>query len=330
MLMQNAPACTPEVRGGQTSENSIAHDSQDVKTSPRIKSATDTIGTFDGSNPDIRYSKRSSIGCYTYDALVSKPDMPVTELKGTVTGNRADVLYMAKRNAAKIGKFNPKDGSVSVHVDDIDADVLLSTDGLKHGLRRTKDIRTNINAIVTLQAGEIIKNSIRINELIPSKQNASGSFVLIGTAKDGDGHLYIVRSVINQFELGSMDVLYAINAKKGESAALNAPRSTTMSLSVTDSTKRDLAVLNAPEVSRPLTSPNISISTLLDFVNQYFPDILPEEVLKHYGHTARPEGDLGQSALYSTRNKSNRELDEEYRQLIRAKRGKQEVSGNNR
>ena len=127
-----------------------------------------------------------------------------------------------------------------------------------------------------------------------------------------------------------MDVLYAINAKKGESAALNAPRSTTMSLSVTDSTKRDLAVLNAPEVSRPLTSPNISISTLLDFVNQYFPDILPEEVLKHYGHTARPEGDLGQSALYSTRNKSNRELDEEYRQLIRAKRGKQEVSGNNR
>ena len=313
--MQNAPAHTPEVRGGQTSESSIAYDPQDVKTSPRIKSATDTIGTFDGSNPDIRYSKRSSIGCYTYDALVSKPDMPVTELKGTVPGNRADVLYMAKRNAAKIGKFNPKDGSVSVHVDDIDADVPSGTDGLKHGLRRTKDIRTNLNAIVTLQAGKIIKNSIRINELIPSKQNASGSFVLIGTAKDGDGHLYIVRSVIDPFELGSMDVLYAINAKKGN--RLRSMRQGPQCrhcwqhrYPFTDSTKGDLAVLNAPEVSRPLTSPNISISTLLDLVNQYFPDILPEEVLKHYGHTARPEGDLGQSALYSTRNKFNRELDE--------------------
>ena len=140
---------------------------------------------------------------------------------------------MAKRNAAKIGKFNPKDGSVSVHVDAVDADVPSGTDGLKHGLRRTEDIRTNLNAIVTLQAGEIIKNSIRINELIPSKQNASGSFVLIGTAKDGDGHLYIVRSVIDPFKLGSMDVLYAINAKKGESAALNAPRSTVSPLLAT-------------------------------------------------------------------------------------------------
>lgn len=103
-----------------------------------------------------------------------------------------------------------------------------------------------------------------------------------------------------------------------------------MSLSVTDSTKGDLAALNAPRVSRPRYQSSISISTLLDLVNQYFPDILPEEMLKHYGRTARPEGDPGRSALYSTRNKSNRELDEEYRQLIRAKRGKQEVSGNNR
>ena len=262
-----------------------------VDNPTQIKSATDNIGTFDRNNPDIRYSKKGGNERYTYDALVNKPDMPVTKLNDTAPGNRADVLYIAKRNAAKVGKFNPKDGSVSVHVDDIDADVLLSTDGLRHGLRHTKDIRTNINAIVTLQAGEIIKNSIRINELIPSKQNAFGSFVLIGSARDGDGHLYIVRSVINQFELGSMDVLYAINAKKGESAALNAPRSTTTSLSVTDS--------------------NISIAELLDLVNRYFPDILPESVLKHYGYTERPTGDLGKSALYSKRNPDaipNREI----------------------
>ena len=38
VLMQNAPAYTPEVRGGQTSEISIAHDPQDFKTSIRNKS----------------------------------------------------------------------------------------------------------------------------------------------------------------------------------------------------------------------------------------------------------------------------------------------------
>ena len=52
----------PKCEVVQTSKNSIAQDPQDVKTPTQIKSATDTIGTFDGSNPDIRYSKRSSIG----------------------------------------------------------------------------------------------------------------------------------------------------------------------------------------------------------------------------------------------------------------------------
>ena len=86
--------------------------------------------------------------------------------------------------------------------------------------------------------------------------------MLIGTAKDVAGNLYIVRSMVNQFtsKLTSMDVLYAINAKK-ESAVLNAPRSTVKLLSDTDST--------------------ISIAQLLEFVNRYFPDILPESVLRH-------------------------------------------------
>ena len=63
-----------------------------------------------------------------------------------------------------------------------------------------------------------------------------------------------------------------------------------------------------PGFQGPVTSPTISISTLLDFVNQYFLDILPEDVLKHYGYTEQPAGELGQYALYSVRNKSNREI----------------------
>ena len=219
---------------------------------------------------------------YSYEALTSKPDMKITTVGGTVPNNRADVVFMAKKNAASVGKFH-KDGSVSVYVDDIGTEVILATKGLRHGLRRTQDAQNETNYIVTLKAGEILKNSIRINELNPSKENASGSYVLIGTAQNKNGDLYIVQSVINQFnnELDSMDVLYAINAKK-ELAVLNAPRLTAKPLSVTNST--------------------ISIAELLDYVNQYFPDVLPESVLRHYQHNRRPEGELGENALFSERN----------------------------
>ena len=46
------------------------------------------------------------------------------------------------------------------------------------------------------------------------------------------------------------------------------------------------------------TDSTISIADLLDYVNQYFLDILSEEVLKHYGHDSRPGGKLGEDVLY--------------------------------
>lgn len=47
---------------------------------------------------------------------------------------------------------------------------------------------------------------------------------------------------------------------------------------------------------------------MLDYVNRYFPDILPESVLKHYGYTARPDGELGESALFQKRGTTDREI----------------------
>ena len=220
---------------------------------------------------------------FFYDALISKPDMKVTILDGKIPNNRADVVHQAKKNAASVGKTN-KNGSVSVYVDDVGRDVVLATKGLLHGLRRISRIQTDPNFIVTLKAGEIIKNSIKINELTPSKGNASGSYVLIGAAKNTNGDMYIVRSVVNQFnnELDSMDILYAINAKKEELAATKSPRLTAKPLSVTSSI--------------------ISIAELLNYVNEYFPDVLPESAWKHYGHIERPKGELGESVLFSERD----------------------------
>ena len=229
---------------------------------------------------------------YAYDTLVNKPDMKVTTVDLNVPKNRADVVYQAKQNAAKVGKFDPKTGSVSVYVDDINANVLLGTDGLKHGLRRTKDPQNDANYIVTIKAGEIIKNSIKVNEMNPKKVDAKESLVLIGVAKNPGGDTYVVRSIVNRFsnELTSIDALYAINAKKQELAATKSPRFTAEPLSETSST--------------------ISIAELLDLVNRYFPDVLPEDVLKHYGYEARPEGDLGAEMLYSEHDTdyTNRDL----------------------
>lgn len=61
-----------------------------------------------------------------------------------------------------------------------------------------------------------LKNSIRINELTPSKESANVSYVLIGASKDINNNLYIVRFVVNEYgnKLSSMDILYAINTKK--------------------------------------------------------------------------------------------------------------------
>ena len=213
---------------------------------------------------------------YSYDALISKPDMMVTTVGDNVPNNRADVVAQAKKNAAVIGKVDPKSGSISVYVKDIGRYVGIGRDGLKHSLDGG---RTSVNAPVLVKAGEIISNSIRINELTPREDRIDESYVLIGAARNADNDLYIVRSVVNRFshKLVSVDVLYAINAKKEPAALL--PLSAGKPALGTDST--------------------ITIADLLGYVNKYFPDILPEEVLKHYGHDSRPDGKLGEDALYN-------------------------------
>ena len=80
-----------------------------------------------------------------------------------------------------------------------------------------------------------------------------------------DENAYPVRMVVNQYtnEVDTIDVLYAVNTKKETVGKMPGSHGKT----------------TLPTVS------NISISDLLDYVNKYFPDILPENVLKHYGYT---------------------------------------------
>lgn len=231
----------------------------------------------------------SSATAYSYETLTSKPDMNLTDIDDVVaiphpTGRqRKAAVDKALKNASVVGRIG-EDKSVKVFVDDIGTEVTLSRKGVAHGLDR----RFSENLPATLKAGEILKNSIRVNELTPSRKDVDDSYVLIGAAKHRSGNVSVVRFVVNRFsyEISSVDVLHAINAKK-EPAVLNAPPLTNDSLRITDST--------------------ISMAELLDYVNKYFPDILPEGVLRHYGHTERPAGKLGEGALFSISNDRNRD-----------------------
>lgn len=255
--------------------------------SGQLKSATDNIGTFDRSNPDIRYQYKDSSETNAkasdekpkfradYEALIQKPDMAVTRLSpGRLPESRAAVIDLARKNAAEIGRVD-KNGGVSVFVADIGEDVYLSKSGLRHSLDR----RFAVNAPVIAEAGEILANSIQINELNP-RGEAHDTIVLIGAAEGANGEFYLVESVLNRqdMELETMEILYSMNAKKGT------------------------AVLNAPPATTPDYRSTITIADLLDVVNTNFPDVLPESVLRHFGHTERPAGRIGESALYQYRD----------------------------
>lgn len=228
---------------------------------------------------------------YSYEILTAKPDMRVTNVDDRVSSRpareaRKEIVARAIANAKKIGRTN-ENGNAVVRVADTGDEVILSAKGLRHGLDR----RFSVNAPVTLKAGEIIRNAIRINEFTPENAQVDASYALIGAAKNAKNEPYIVQFVVNRIsnEVTDVDVLYAVNAKKEPGALLP-----------------DVTGTDAPAI---LTDSVISIRSLLDYVNRYFPDVLPESVLRHYNHDRRPDGKLGENALYQRRDDTRTDRD---------------------
>lgn len=256
-----------------------------------------------GSVPAERYEIQSrlsdTVGLaqdLTYESLVAKPDMKVTQIddsktyKGTKE-ERRQVLQNAKNNAAAVGKQN-SDGSISVYAADLGENVILSTRGLIHGLDR----RLNENAAVTERAGEILQNAILINKLVPKDPDLKDCFVMLGAAQNQGGDLSLVEFVIKQHsnELRQVNVLYSLNNKKGDPAARS-----------------------AWGLESPTTGPTISIADLLDIASETFPDILPESVLRQYGFDTRPEGAQSKYVLFGLNTTPNTESNLPWREYAR-------------
>lgn len=243
-------------------------------------------------NSDVKNSSR-----YSYNELINKPDMKITVIDDSTeytpnAATRKKIIDEAVENAINVGYKNANKNAV-VKVEDIKTDVIISKNALRHGLDR----RLNILAPITLNVGDILRNSIRINEMLPKNPNAEKAYVLIGAAKNQHDNPYIVSFVVNRLtnEITSIDVLYSVNVKKEEAAGFNNP--------------------SVPPINEDcFTASEISISDLLDYVNKYYPDILSEDVLKHYNYDSRPDGKLGESVLYQSRTA---DIDNEYLEAVK-------------
>lgn len=210
--------------------------------SNQIKLADNLIPS---ENEDIRFSRDVN---YSYNELIKKPDMKITEINDSIEYEanalgRKNIIEAAINNAKKIGKVNDN-GNAVIYVDDIKTDIIVPKGAIKHSLDR----RLSVNAPIAVNVGSILKNAIRINELMPRNEHIEKSYALIGIAKNSVNEPFVVSFIVNKHtnEIQSIDVLYAVNAKTEPAGSLS------------------------PEVSTPPTGSTISISNLLDCVNNCF------------------------------------------------------------
>lgn len=245
--------------------------SEDVSPSSGVRSSRDLPVS------DSNYQN------YTYNALIQKDDMLITKLdtedvrdeKGKL--KRDEVITKGLENVRN--KSNPRNTSENafVYIPDIDRDVLVGKRGLSHSLSRNADVI----AYVTTKIGDILENSIRVNELLP-RQNTMGGHILLGLAMDADNNYYPVRVVINKHatveDVEVLDVLYAVNAKKKNQS----------------SNEAELPATAVPPIKGSST---ISIPDLLEVVKDSFSDVFTDDVLEMLD-VERTESSLSEDLKY--------------------------------
>lgn len=226
----------------------------------------------------IRYSIKEDADI-SYESLVSKPDMEVAKVtteRETVEGlNRKSIVNNAKKALEeKVGVDSS--GRTVIHNNDTGLDIVVGKPGIEHGLDRNY-IDT---AIISMHLDEYLGNAIKINEALPDGGRKRYSDILLGYGEGKAGEKMPAYFVVSKLTTGKdvladFGTLYSIRGKKIE----------------------DDSAQGSPGV-QSRTSSTISISDLLDIVNEMYSDILPKSVAEHYGNEQR-KTKLGESVKYS-------------------------------
>ena len=227
---------------------------------------------------DIRFSLKDDTDI-TYDSLVAKPDIKVAH----ITTNSEDIESLDRKGIANKAKDTLKNsvgldgkGRTVVHNKDIDSDIIVGKPGIEHGLDRN----FADTAIVSMHLAEYLKNAVKINEAAPDGHRTHDSDILLGYGESDTGNKMPAYFVVSKLMTGEEHLvefgsLYSLRGKKIE----------------------DDSAQGSPGV-QSRTSSTISISDLLDIVNEMYSDILPESVAEHYGNEKR-KTKLGESVRFS-------------------------------
>ena len=174
-----------------------------------------------GNDGDASARRFAEEDAYSYEVLSKKSDLNVVALPSntpkTPEGeiDKKAVISRGRFNAKKQNNPNNTQTNTYVRVDDIGLDVLLSKNGMEHGIARSEE-----TALAVMKIGDILKNSVAINELDGSeKRKTEMSYVLLGACQD-EKNLYVVRSVVSKIknDVTEIDIfqLGAIKGKKTE------------------------------------------------------------------------------------------------------------------
>lgn len=198
------------------SDNSITETERKSNPSDENSSEKNSEGRF--ALPEEGGVSLADSHAYTYDALVKKEDVSVvtfpTELPVTKKGevDKNAVVARGRINARQQKNPNNTDERTYVHVGDIGLDVLLSKKGMVHGIARSQE-----TAFAVMKIGDVLKNSVAVNELNGSaKRKTEMSYVLLGACRDSE-NLYVVRSVVSKLENDVTEIdVYQLGAVKGK------------------------------------------------------------------------------------------------------------------
>ena len=242
-----------------------------IKKSGRIK---------DG---DIRYSLRD----YSYEELTAKPDMIITSIDTSRNIDRDEAIRLGRENVLKYAdRFNPN-GTPMMYVNDLGKYVVVGKKGLEHGLDR----RVAQQSSVIANIGDILNNSIVVNEAHPKREGVKNTWILLGMATDSNGTPVYVRSVVNQStnELEEVNSLYSVYGKKSEAGRSVA------------------AYASGKSIGAPSSS-TVTIAELLNGVKEKFSDVLSDDVVRELG-IKRVESEFTPRLKYSLRENDRKYMD---------------------
>lgn len=213
-----------------------------------------------------------------------------------------------------------RDGRHYVYVKDIDDYISVNSKAIEHGLSRG----ITVTAHITPRIGDILKNSIKINELSPRSSDVKQSFLMLGVAADDQGDIYPTRFVVNSYDDGSSSL--------GEVEVLNSLYSAKAQKNEARRTKYALSNRLKANAHSDFT---ISIAELLSIVKENYPQILSLDVLNNLGFQSRPDGDLSDEVVYSTKRESSIPEDasdyildtKEYREILEIADERFELAG---